>query len=117
MLITRHEPEGGILSNAVEAGGLVFLAGQLADDLGLDITGQTRQTLAAIDAALTLCGTSKSRLVSATVFIADMAHFPGFNAIWKAWVDPAALPARATVEAKLYDPRCLIEVVCVAAKP
>ena len=116
MNITRHEPWNGILSDAVEAGGLVFLAGQLADDIGQDMAGQTRQTLASIDAALARSGTSKSKLISATVFVADMKQFDAFNTVWKAWVDPNALPARATVEAKLYDPRCLIEIICVAAK-
>jgi enamine deaminase RidA (YjgF/YER057c/UK114 family) len=116
MTITRHEPWNGTLSDVVEAGGFVFLGGQLADDISQDIEGQTRQTLANIDAALARSGTNKSKLVSATVFIADMALFERFNAVWKAWVDPRALPARATVEAKLYDPRCLIEIIGVAVK-
>lgn len=114
--ITRHEPEGGILSNAVEAGGLVFLAGSVADDLDLDMTGQTKQALAYIDQILARCGTSKARLVSATVFIADWADAPAYNEVWKAWVDPANLPARATVEAKMFSPKCRIEIICVAAK-
>ena len=116
MTIKRHEPYEGILSNAVEAGGLVFLAGQVADDLSQDVGGQTRQALAAIDAALAQCGTSRAKLVSATVWLADMRTFPDFNAAWKAWVDKANLPARATVEARLYDPRCLVEIMCVASK-
>ena len=86
--IQRHEPEDGILSNAVEAGGLVFLAGSVADDLDLDIAGQTRQALAYIDTMLARCGTSKSRLVSATVWLADMTEAPAYNAVWKEWVDP-----------------------------
>lgn len=114
--IKRHEPEGGILSNAVEAGGLVFLAGSVADDLDLDIAGQTRQALAYIDQMLARCGTSKSKLVSATVWVADMAEAPAYNAVWKEWVDPANLPARATVEARLFSPKCRIEIMCVAAK-
>jgi enamine deaminase RidA (YjgF/YER057c/UK114 family) len=114
--IKRHEPESGLLSNAVEAGGLVFLAGSVADDLDLDIAGQTRQALAYIDTMLGRCGTSKSRLVSATVWLADMAEAPAYNAVWKAWVDPQNLPARATVEAKLFSPKCRIEIMCVAAK-
>lgn len=114
--IKRHEPEGGILSNAVEAGGLVFLAGSVADDLDLDMAGQTRQALAYVDDMLARCGTSKAKLVSATVYIADWVDAPAYNAVWKAWVDPNNLPARATVEARMFSPKCLIEIVCVAAK-
>lgn len=113
--IKRHEPEGGILSNAVEAGGSVFLAGSVADDLDLDIAGQTRQALATIDRMLARCGRSKSKLVSATVYIADWADAPAYNAVWKEWIDPQNLPARATVEAKMFSPKCRIEIMCVAA--
>jgi enamine deaminase RidA (YjgF/YER057c/UK114 family) len=38
------------------------------------------------------------------------------NGAWKQWIDPNNLPARATVEAKLADPRMLVEIACVAAK-
>jgi enamine deaminase RidA (YjgF/YER057c/UK114 family) len=116
MVIERHDPEGGVLSNAVVAGGMIYLAGSVADDLALDVTGQTRQALAHIDAMLAKCGSSKSRIVSANVWLADMGDFAAFNAAWKTWVDPDNLPARATVEAKLYDPRCLVEIMCVAAR-
>jgi enamine deaminase RidA (YjgF/YER057c/UK114 family) len=116
MPITRHEPEGGILSNAVEANGFVFLAGSVADDLSLDVAGQTRQALEFIDKMLAKCGTSKGKLVSAQIWLADMRSFPEFNGAWKEWIDPRALPARATVEAKLWDPRCLVEIMVTAAK-
>lgn len=114
MTIKRHDIYDGMLSNAVEANGFVYLAGQVAEDLSLDIAGQTRQALAEIDAALAKAGSSKAKLVSATVWLADMRTFPEFNAVWKAWVDTANPPARATVEARLYDPRCLVEIMCVA---
>ncbi|MEZ5775496.1 MAG: Rid family hydrolase, partial [Hyphomicrobiaceae bacterium] len=86
-MIVRHEPEGGVLSNAVEANGFVFLAGSVADDLSLDIEGQTRQALDYIDTMLARCGTSKSRIVSATVWITDTANMAGYNKVWKAWID------------------------------
>lgn len=116
MAIKRHGPESGLLSNAVEAGGLVFCAGQVPDDLDLDIKGQTRQALANVDAALAQAGSSKAKIVSAQVWLSDMRLAPGYNEVWKEWVDPANLPARATVESRLYDPRCLIEIKVIAVK-
>jgi enamine deaminase RidA (YjgF/YER057c/UK114 family) len=114
--IIRHNPHGGILADAAEHGDLVFVAGQVADDPTQDITGQTKQVLAAIDAVLAKAGTSKSRILSANVWLTDIRNREAMNAVWKAWVDPNNLPARATVEAKLADPRMLVEIAVIAAK-
>lgn len=116
MTIKRHDIYKDMLSNAVEANGFVYLAGQVAEDLSLDVAGQTRQALAEIDAALAKAGSTKAKLVSANVWLADMRTFPEFNAAWMEWVDKKNPPARATVEARLYDPRCLVEIMCVAVK-
>jgi enamine deaminase RidA (YjgF/YER057c/UK114 family) len=116
MTIVRHNPHGGILSDAVEHGGLVWVAGTVADDLTLDITGQTKQVLASIDAALAKAGSNKSKILWANVWVTDIRNRDGMNAAWKAWIDQNNLPARATVEAKLADPRMLVEIACVAAK-
>jgi enamine deaminase RidA (YjgF/YER057c/UK114 family) len=116
MAITRHNPHGGILSDAVEHGGLVWVAGTVADDLTQDISGQTKQVLASIDAALAKAGSNKSKILWANVWVTDIRNREGMNSVWKAWIDPNNLPARATVEAKLADPRMLVEIACVAAK-
>jgi enamine deaminase RidA (YjgF/YER057c/UK114 family) len=116
MSIVRHNPHGGILSDAVEHASLVFVAGTVADDLTQDIAGQTRQVLASIDAALAKAGSNKSKILWANVWVTDIRNREGMNGVWKAWVDPNNLPARATVEAKLADPRMLVEIACVAAK-
>ncbi len=116
MSIVRHNPHGGILSDAVEHASLVFVAGTVADDLAQDITGQTKQILAAIDATLAKAGSNKSKILSANVWVTDIRNREGMNAVWKGWIDPKNLPARATVEAKLADPRMLVEIACIAAK-
>jgi enamine deaminase RidA (YjgF/YER057c/UK114 family) len=116
MSIVRHNPHGGILSDAVEHAGLVWVAGTVADDLTQDITGQTKQVLASIEAALAKAGSNKSKILWANVWVTDIRNREGMNAVWKAWIDGASLPARATVEAKLADPRMLVEIACVAAK-
>ncbi|NJR42948.1 MAG: hypothetical protein HC767_10070 [Akkermansiaceae bacterium] len=73
MTIKRHEPSA-ILSKAVEANGFVFLAGIVADDVTKDARGQTQQILAEIDRLLKLCGTDKSKIVSATIWVSDIRH-------------------------------------------
>lgn len=100
------------------AGNLVHLAGQLATDVELDIKGQTQQTLDIIDQFLADVGTDKSHIMSVTIYLKDIEKdYTAFNEIWDAWVaDIEALP-RTCVEAKLYDPRVLVEMTVVAVKP
>jgi enamine deaminase RidA (YjgF/YER057c/UK114 family) len=115
MSITRHEP-GKFLAGAVEAGPFVFVSGTVPDTLTLDIEGQTKEVLAKIDALLAKSGTSKSKIVQASIWVTDIRNREGMNKAWIAWMDPANPPARATVEAKLADPRMLVEIACVAMK-
>ncbi|MCP0912535.1 MULTISPECIES: RidA family protein [Acinetobacter] len=100
------------------AGNLVHLAGQLATDVELDIKGQTQQTLDIIAQFLADVGTDKSHIMSVTIYLKDIEKdYAAFNEIWDAWVaDIEALP-RTCVEAKLYDPRVLVEMTVVAVKP
>lgn len=103
------------LSGAVVHGGLVWLAGQVADDAGLDAEGQTADILRQVDALLREAGTDKSRLLSVTVVLADIADAPAMNRAWDRWLDPAAKPARMTVQAPLVDPAWRVEITGVAA--
>jgi enamine deaminase RidA (YjgF/YER057c/UK114 family) len=103
------------MSQAVACNGMVFLAGQVADDTSQDVSGQTRQVLAAIDRLLAEAGSDKSRLLSAQIFLADMADFAAMNKVWEAWVLPGQTPARATVQAALAQPQYRVEVVVTAA--
>jgi enamine deaminase RidA (YjgF/YER057c/UK114 family) len=115
MSITRHEP-GPILSLAVEHGNTVYLAGIVPKNLKNDIKGQTREVLAQIDRMLAECGTSKSKLLQATIWVTDIRNRAPMNEVWSAWTDPKNLPVRACIEAKLADPACLVEIMVVAAK-
>ncbi len=105
---------GRRMSQAVVCNGMVFLAGQVAEDASQDITGQTKQVLAAIDELLSEVGSDKSRLISANIFLADMADYAAMNAVWDAWVSPGNTPARATVEAQLAQAKWRIEIVATA---
>jgi enamine deaminase RidA (YjgF/YER057c/UK114 family) len=97
------------------SGRLVFLAGQVAEDRNADITGQTRSVLDQIDRLLEEAGTDKSRILSATIYLPDMADFAAMNAVWEAWVVKGETPARATVQAKLANPAYRVEIQIVAA--
>ncbi len=114
MTIRRLQEEAR-LSGAVVHGGLVYLAGQVADDTSLDIEGQTADILAQIDALLAEAGSHKSRLISAQIFITDMANIGAMNRAWDAWLDPTAKPARATVQTPLANPAWLVEITGIAA--
>lgn len=107
---------GPRLSEMAVYGGTVYLAGQVAEDGSQDMAGQTRQVLAAIDKLLAEAGTDKSRILSTTIYMADMAEFPAMNAVWDAWVVPGNTPPRATVQAKLAKPEWKVEMQVVAAK-
>ena len=114
MSVKRHGV-GPRLSQAVVHGNTVYLAGMVANDPAADAKGQTEQILKRIDDALATAGSHKSKLLSATVYVASMALYNDMNAAWDAWVDPKNTPARATVEARLASPKYLVEIMCTAA--
>ncbi|RAI56045.1 RidA family protein [Roseicella frigidaeris] len=111
----RRLAEEERLSGAVVQGGLVWLAGQVAEDPSLDAEGQTADILAQIDALLAAAGSSKRNLLSVTIVLADIADAAAMNRAWDRWLDPAAKPARMTIEAALVDPRWKVEITGVAA--
>jgi enamine deaminase RidA (YjgF/YER057c/UK114 family) len=106
---------GKRLSEIAIHNGTVYLAGQIAEDTAQDIVGQTREVLGHVDRLLLEAGSDKTRILSCQIYIADMAHFPGMNTVWDGWVAQGNTPPRATVEAKLANPACLVEIVVVAA--
>jgi enamine deaminase RidA (YjgF/YER057c/UK114 family) len=114
--IQRFE-SGARMSQAVVHSDLVFLAGQTAaNPEGAGVTAQTGEILGQIDRLLALAGSDKGRILSATVYLSDIAAFAQMNEAWEAWVDRANPPARATVEARLCEPFYLVEIVVVAAR-
>ena len=113
-MIRRIQP-GPRMSGAVIHGDTVYTAGQVADDTAADVAGQTRQILAKLDALLAEAGTDKTRLLSANIWLSDIASFAEMNAVWDGWVVPGQTPARATVEAKLAAPHYRVEIAVIAA--
>ena len=105
------------MSQIVVHGDTVYLAGQVAlDKPGGSFAEQTRNILDRIDALLKEAGTDKTKVLSATIWLADMRGFEDMNAVWDAWVPAGCAPARATVEAKLATPAFTVEIGVIAAK-
>ena len=110
------QPPGPRMSRAVVNGDTVYLAGLTASDTGQDIQGQTRQILEKIDHYLREAGTNKSNLLTANLWIKDMALFSQMNAVWNDWVDLQNPPCRACVRADMARPEVLVEIMVTAAK-
>jgi enamine deaminase RidA (YjgF/YER057c/UK114 family) len=107
---------GPRMSQAVIHNKIVYLAGQVAP--GANVTIQTREILATIDALLAEANTDKSRLLTATIWLTDMATFAEMNNVWQSWVVPGETPARATVvSSNLASIEFKIEIAVVAAQP
>ena len=106
---------GARMSEVAVHHGTAYLAGQVATDASADITGQTAQVLAAIDALLVRVGSDKSKILMTQIFLADLADFAAMNAVWDAWVASGQTPPRATVQAALANPDWKIEIVVTAA--
>ena len=120
----EHEPRTGIVrveprqrtSRAVIHNGTVYLGGQVATaTVGGTVREQTKEALAAVDDLLEKAGTDKSRVLRATVYLADVSTFEEMNSVWDEWIVPGHKPARATVGALLAYPELKVEIVVTAA--
>ncbi len=113
-MIRRLHP-GTRMCQAVVHGHTVYLAGQVASDTTADVAGQTRQVLASIDALLAEAGSDKTRILAATIYLADITTFAEMNYAWDAGLAREHPPARATVEARLAAPGYKVEIQVIAA--
>jgi enamine deaminase RidA (YjgF/YER057c/UK114 family) len=111
--ITRYTGMAAGRSRVVAYGNLVFTVA-VADTAEQDMRRQTAEALAKIDRHLAEAGTDKTRLLSVTVYIADMALKAQMNDVWLGWVDRDHEPQRACIGATLEYPH-MIEIVAVAA--
>ncbi len=107
-----------MMSQAVSHAGTIYLSGQVAwNSREKDVAEQTREILSRIDNLLGKAGTSKQYLLSASIWLSNIADFDSMNQTWTAWVDQDHPPARATVEAKLAFPDLKVEIQVIAAMP
>ncbi|MBT6884508.1 MAG: RidA family protein [Rhodospirillaceae bacterium] len=113
----ERKHSGDRMSQVVIHGDTVYLAGQVAQGApGGSVAAQTKDILARIDGFLAEAGTDKSKLLSANLWITDMANFAEMNAVWDAWVSPGNTPCRASVEAKLASDKFDVEIMVIAAR-
>lgn len=113
--IIRTEPNR-VLAKAVEYHGFVYVQGVTASDLSKDVSGQTAEVLAGIDAILETHGTDKTRLLQAQIWLKDIRDREAMNVVWSAWLPEGGAPARACVQAHMADPRHLVEIMVTTCK-
>lgn len=112
--MTRRYLKTPIMHRAVEAQGFVFFGGIAADDMSLDMAGQTRQVLDKLDAYLSEVGASRAEVVSATVYVSDLSLKSAMNEVWTDWFGAEHLPARATIGVADLGEGTLLEVSATA---
>lgn len=105
------------MSQIVIADKTVYLAGQLPEPGSEpDLKAQAQYILEKIDRLLAEAGTSKDRIMLASIYLADMDDFNAFNEVWEAWVAKGRTPARVCLESRLARPEWRVEVAIVAAQ-
>jgi enamine deaminase RidA (YjgF/YER057c/UK114 family) len=111
------EPKDGLpcISRVVVRGNTAYLCGVTPEPVG-DVKAQTRQVLERIDRLLETAGTDKSKLLTAQVWLSDMALFEEHNSVWNEWVDRKNPPVRACVGAELWRPNMLVEIMVTAER-
>lgn len=114
MTIERLE-NGPRFCRVLKHNGTVYIAGMTADDTKGDTAQQTRDTLAKIDKYLALAGSDKTKLLTAQIWLRDIADFEIMNSVWDKWIDRSAMPVRATVESRLAGDAYRVEIMVTAA--
>ncbi|MDY0882541.1 RidA family protein [Dongia soli] len=106
-----------LIADAVIHGDTVYLAGTVAEEpVSPSVYEQTKNILKQIDAVLAEAGSDKTKLLRTQIFLSDISTFAEMNKAWGEWVPKGQAPARATVEAKLADPKWKVEIVVTAAR-
>ena len=122
IISTSRGPKAiGPYSQAIKAGGFVFVSGQVALDPATgkivegDVSAQTERTLENLKAIVEAAGSSLDRALKATVFLKDLRDFAAMNEVYKRYF-PSNPPTRATVEvARLpLDLRVEIDLIALA---
>jgi 2-iminobutanoate/2-iminopropanoate deaminase len=118
---TEHAPKAiGPYSQAIKANGFVYASGQVALDprtqqlVQGDVAAETERTLENLKAVVEAAGSSLSRAVKTTVYLADMADFAKMNEVYARYF-PATPPARATVQVARLPRDARVEIDLIAA--
>lgn len=100
-------------SKIVKHNGVAYITGQVGE--GPTIQAQAEDCLGRVDAALIKAGSSREKMLRATIWLSDMKYFAEFNEVWNAWVPEGHAPARACGEAKLARDVLMVEIIVDAA--
>ena len=114
-MITRFAGLTPTRSRAVAHDDLVFTVAVAPDPVSSSMYEQSAKALARIDESLALCGTDKSKILSAIIYIADVKQKAALNRAWDEWVDKGNPPTRACIGVDIEPPH-LVEIVVTAAK-
>ena len=117
-IFTKNAPEPiGPYSQAIEAGGFVFVSGQIPLKDGKMVEGgikkQTLQVLKNIEAILSEAGLSKKDIVKASIFLTDLSYFKDMNEVYENFLE-GHKPARETVEVSNLPAGALVEISVIA---
>lgn len=104
------------MSQIVIHNDIIYLSGQVGNKNSQSIKIQTSEVLDKIEKLLLDAGSNKKNILSATIYLKDMAFFEEMNMIWDNWLPKKCSPARATVESNLALPEFLVEICIIAAK-
>jgi len=94
---------------------LIYLAGQVAQNTSLDVSGQTREVLQYIDQLLAKVGADKTNIVAARIYLASTGDYAVMNAVWDDWVPQGHTPARTTIGTRLVNHEYKVEIEVTAA--
>ncbi len=114
MGIQYIRPSGSRTSQVVAHGGLVWLAGQAADDTSEDVAEQIQQSPSKIDALLAEAKTARHSISSSTIWLVDHHSFAATHEVWDVWCQPGQVPTYTCVEPILAFSPCAVEIVIVA---
>jgi len=104
------------IADMVVHNGIAYLAGQVAEEpVSPSVYEQTKNILKQIDALLAEAKSDKTRILKTNIWLSDISTFAEMNRAWGEWVPKGQAPARATVEAKLADPKWKVEIMVTAA--
>ncbi len=109
----------GRMSKAVSHNGILYLCGQTyynPEEPTKNVKEQTAQVLEKIEALLNKYGSDKNHILSATIYLKNIADFADMNSVWDAWVENGHEPARACVEANMAREEILVEITITAAQ-
>ena len=114
-MITRFPGLTPTRSRATATDDLVFTVAVAPDPCPATVYEQAVKVLARIDESLALCGTDKSKILSAIIYLNDVTQKKELNRAWDEWADPKNPPMRACLGVELEPPH-IVEIVVTAAK-